>query len=93
MLLGIEEIVIGGLQECLLQIASGLPSCHGEVMQEIVAAVAWLGAWHLTLIFGHKSEGLYHERQDIPTGEIASHEQIVACETSHRSPIDDSVTP
>ena len=92
-LLGIVEIFFSGAVERLFEVFLCFIACHGEVLQQVVAAVALGGTRYFALIIGYKVESALHEGQYVTTGEIALYDEVVAREASHRSPIYDAVFP
>lgn len=76
-----------------VEIAACLIARHGEVLEEVVAAVAGSSAGDVTRVGGNELEGALHEGYDVLTREVAAQEEIVAGEAAHGSPIDDAVFP
>ena len=62
-------------------------------MEQVVAAIAWCSTWYLAFEISDEAERLLHQGQDVIGLQVAPHQQVVARETPHRSPIDDAVFP
>lgn len=76
-----------------VEIAACLVARHGEVLEEVVAAVAGSSAGYVARVVGNELEGALHEGYDVLAREVAAQEEIVAGEAAHGSPIDDAVFP
>lgn len=76
-----------------VEIAACLVARHGEVLEEVVAAVAGSSARDVARVVGNELEGALHEGRDVLAREVAAQEEIVAGEAAHGSPIDDAVFP
>ena len=62
-------------------------------MQQVIAAVSGSRSGYFTLIFSHKPERTPHQFHDVFRLQVTAHEQVVAREAAHRTPIDDAVFP
>lgn len=76
-----------------MQVFLCFPPCFRKVHEEVVAAVSCRLSWHVALEVGDEAEGLLHEGEDVGGGEVAAQEEVVACEASHGTPVDDAVVP
>lgn len=76
-----------------VEIAACLVARHGEVLEEVVAAVAGSSAGDIARVVGNELESALHEGHDVFAREVAAQEEIVAGEAAHGSPIDDAVFP
>lgn len=74
-------------------VAGSLPLRHGQVMEQIIATGGRGGARYLVGIVHHIPEGTQHEVAHRLTWPFAFHYQIIACEATHGSPVDDAVFP
>lgn len=83
----------GDLFQHLVEIFCRLPLGHGKIVEKIVAAVFGGSTRHLTLIVGHKLESIPHQVYDIFGLQVSAHQQIIARQASHGSPIYDTVSP
>ena len=103
---GVEEFLAVGIgrtgysrvfrAELLCQpadVSACFPLGHGEVMQEAVATRGRGRARDDIGVIGHIAEGLDHQIADFSTRITAFEDEIIACEASHRPPIDDTVAP
>lgn len=103
---GVEEFLAVGIgrtgysrvfrAELLCQpadVSACFPLGHGEVMQEAVATRGRGRARDDIGVIGHIAEGLDHQVADFSTRITAFEDEIIACEASHRTPIDDTVAP
>lgn len=103
---GVEELLAVGIgrtgysrvfrAELLCQpadVSACFPLGHGEVMQEAVATRGRGRARDDIGVIGHIAEGLDHQIADFSTRITAFEDEIIACEASHRTPIDDTVAP
>ena len=103
---GVEEFLAVGIgrtgysrvfrAELLCQsadVSACFPLGHGEVMQEAVATRGRGRARDDIGVIGHIAEGLDHQIADFSTRITAFEDEIIACEASHRPPIDDALAP
>ncbi len=79
--------------EDLSEELAGFPLRHRQVVKEVVATVARCSSGNLTLIVGNELEGATHEVSDVLRLKVATKQEIVASEASHRAPINDAVFP
>ena len=79
--------------EHLIAILARLPTCHRQVVQKPVATVLRCCTRNVSFKFCNESECALHEFYYVFGLQVATHEQIVARKTSHRSPIHDAVFP
>lgn len=76
-----------------LHVALGFVLSHWQVVHEAVATGGWSGAWHLIVIVDDVLEGIEHELANGLWLVLALHDEVIAGEASHWSPIDDVVLP
>ena len=79
--------------EHLIAILARLPTCHGQIVQKPVATVLRCCTRNVTFKFGNESECTLHEFYYVFGLQVATHKQIIAGETSQRSPRHDAVFP
>ena len=60
---------------------------------QIIAAIAWRCAGNITFKVLDKFECFNHERQDVGGSKVAFDDEIISCQTSHWSPINDAFFP
>ena len=89
----VDEVFFPDAAEHLIQIFSGFIFRHRQVVEQVVAAVLCRLSRNLALEIGDKLEGALHQFHDVLALQVALDEEIVACEASHRSPVDDAVLP
>ena len=87
---GVFVVEVGGEA---LDVALGFPLGHGEVVQEIVATGGGGGAWNFIGVVDNILEGAEHEGAHFVARPLALHDEVVAGEASHGTPIDDAVLP
>ena len=75
------------------KVFTSLPTCLGQVHKQIIAAIACRSTRHLALIRSNELECLQQQRQDIGRSQIAFHYKIIACQATHRTPIDYLIGP
>lgn len=92
-LLRIVEVFVFCHFKHFVEIFGGFPAGFGQVHKEVVAAVFGRLAGHFSVEGGDEGEGFSHEGEDVGGGEVAAHEEVVACEASHWSPVDYAVFP
>ena len=76
-----------------LDVALGFPLGHGEVVEEIVATGGGGGAGDFIGIVYDILEGAEHEGAYFVARPLSLHDEIVAGEASHGTPVDDAVLP
>ena len=76
-----------------LDVALGFPLGHGEVVEKIVATGGGGGAGDFIGIVDNILEGAEHEGAYFVARPLALHDEIVAGEASHGTPVDDAVLP
>ena len=79
--------------EHFIAILARLPTCHRQVVQKPVATVLRCSTRNVAFKVGNESECTLHEFYYVFGLQVATHEQIISGETSHRSPIHDFVFP
>ena len=62
-------------------------------MEEIVTAILGSLSRNFSFEVGYELEGALHQFYNVLALQVALDEEIVACEASHRSPVDDAVLP
>ena len=87
------QILSGDVVQHLREEFACLPFCHGQVVEQIVAAVARSCTGNLTVEVGDEAEGAAHQTDDVLRLEIAAEDEVVACQAAHRSPVDNAVLP
>ena len=92
-LLGIIEVVGGGVVEDFVEIAGGFEAGHREVHHQVIAAVTGTGTWDWAVKLGDEGEGLAHKRQYISTLQVSLDDEVIAGEAAHGSPIDYPFAP
>ena len=93
MLLWIMKIVVGDTGKDFVEELAALPSCHGEVVEQVVAAVLRSSSWDIALVVSYEEEGAEHQVNDVAALIVASKQKVVAGEAPHGSPIDHTVLP
>ena len=76
-----------------LDIALGFPLGHGEVVEEVVATGGGGGAGNFIGVVDNILEGAEHEGAHFVARPLSLHDEIVAGEASHGTPVDDAVLP
>ena len=89
----VDEVFFLDAAEHLIQILSGFIFRHRQVVEQIVTAVLSRLSRNLALEIGDKLKGTLHQFHDVLALQVALDEEIVACEASHRSPVDNAVLP
>ena len=89
----IVQVFFRGAFQHLVKVFGSFISRHGQVVEQAGAAIAGRGAGHFTLIAGHKGESFLEHGQHVGRGIVATHQEIVAGEAAHGSPIHDAVFP
>lgn len=89
----IFQVGVGGLEQGFFEIFLAFETGHGQVVEQPGAAVFGAGAGYVAFKLGNELERVAHERQDVARRELSAHEEVVARETAHRTPIDDAVAP
>ena len=84
---------VGHVFQHFVQVLGGFPTSHGQVVQQAVATVLRRSARNFAFKFGYEAESFLHQSQDIGGFQVALHQQVVAGEAAHRSPIDNLVGP
>ena len=92
-LLRIHHIGICHLHEYFFKELACFPSCHRQVVEQVIATVAWSGSGDFSFKVGDEAEGALHERHDVLGLEVAAEQEIVARQAAHRSPVDHAVLP
>lgn len=87
---GIFVVEVGGEP---VDVACRFPLGHGEVVKEVVAAGGGGGAGNFVGIVHNVLEGAEHEVANLVAGPLALHDEVVAGEAAHGSPVDDVVLP
>ena len=72
---------------------AGLPFSHGQIVQQVVTAVAWCGSRHLALVVGYEGKRSAHQVYDVTALIVAPYQKVVAREATHGSPIYNAVFP
>lgn len=89
----INQILLFSHFQHLGQVLAGFPTGHGEVLQQIVAAILGGGSGDFAFVVGDEAEGLNHQGKNVGGLEVAFNQQVVACEATHGTPIDDFAGP
>ena len=76
-----------------MQVFGRLPLSHWQVVEQVVAAILRSGTGNFTFILGNKTEGILHQCQYVLWFQVAFHQQIIAGEAAHGTPIDNFVLP
>ena len=87
---GVFVMEVGGEA---LDVALGFPLCHGQVVQEIVATGGGGGAGNFIGVVDNILEGTEHECAHFMARPLSLHDEVVAGEASHGTPVDDAVLP
>ena len=87
---GVLVVEVGGEA---LDVALGFPLGHGEVVEEVVATGGGGGAGDFIGIVYDILEGAEHEGAYFVARPLSLHDEIVAGEASHGTPVDDAVLP
>lgn len=77
----------------LAQVFVGLPSCHRQVMQEVVAAVAGSLSRHFALEVADEAESFAHQLHNVAALQVALHQEVVTRAASHRAPKNNFIAP
>ena len=91
--MGIVQIVFCCYFQHFVEVFGCFPSGFGEIPEEVVAAVARGLSWDVAFVGSDEGKCFLYEGKDVGRGEVATQEEIVACETSHGTPVDDAVAP
>ena len=62
-------------------------------MEQIVATVLGCLSWNLAFEVCDKLEGALHQLNDVLAFQVSFDEEVITCETTHRTPIYDAVFP
>ena len=89
----IDEVFRLDVVKHFCEIFAGFITCHGQVVEQVVAAVAWRGTRNVALVVGDEGEAASHEVDDVAALEVAAHEEVVACQAAHGAPVDYAVFP
>lgn len=76
-----------------MDVALGFPLCHRKIVQKIVATSGRGGAGYFVGVVDNVLEGTSHKVAHLVARPVALHDEVVAGEASHRSPVDDTVLP
>lgn len=76
-----------------LDVAYRFPLCHGEVVEKVVATGGGGGAGNFVGVVDNILEGTEHEGAYLVARPLALHDEVVAGEASHGTPVDDAVFP
>lgn len=87
---GVFVVEVGGEA---LDVAYCFPFCHGEVVEKVVATGGGGGARNFVGVVDNILEGTEHEGAHFVARPLALHDEVVAGEASHRTPVDDAVFP
>ena len=89
----INQICFSHMFQHFVQVLGRFPLGHRQVVEKPVAAVLRGSARHFAFKLGHEAESFLHQFDNILRFEVALHQQVVAGEAAHRSPIDNLVGP
>ena len=87
---GVFVVEVGGEA---MDVACRFPLCHGEVVEKVVATGGGGGAGNFVGVVDNILEGTEHEGAHLVARPLALHDEVVAGEASHRTPVDDAVLP
>ena len=76
-----------------LQVALCFIARHGEVVQQVVAAIARCRTRNLAVVVRHKSECPLHQFDDIFAPKVSAQQQVIPRQAAHRSPVDNPIFP
>lgn len=87
---GVFVVEVGGEA---MDVACRFPLCHGEVVEKVVATGGGGGAGNFVGVVDNILEGTEHEGAHLVARPLSLHDEVVAGEASHGTPVDDAVFP